>query len=180
MLNRFFRSPLVHVCFRYGAIAGFLCALTVISLYYMGKHPFLITPFFDFRVPAFSLLLFFSLREVRDYFYEGRLTFFDGLGGSIIFLMTAAFVSDLVIFIFGSLQPDFVVEYVRQLGEQIRNIPPESIDQVGKATIENSLKELPFITLTYLVGLYAWQTFQIGFFISVIISVILRRQPKLI
>ncbi len=180
MLNRFIHSPLVHVCLRYGAIAGFLCAGCVVSLYYMGKHPFLINPFFDFRVPAFSLLLFFSLKEVRDYFYEGTLTFFQGLGGSIIFLSTAALVADTGIFVFGSLQPDFVAEYIRQLTDQIRNIPPESIDQIGKVTIDNSLRELPFISLAYLVGLYTWQTFQIGFFISVIISVILRRQPQLI
>lgn len=178
MLNRFLKAPLVHVCFRYGAIAGFLCAITVISLYYMGKHPFLINPFFDFRVPAFSLLLFFSLKEVRDYFHEGTLTFFQGLGGSIIFLIAAGLMSDTGIFVFGSLQPDFVAEYIRQLTDQIRNIPPEEVDQIGKATLDNSLRELPFITLAYLVGLYAWQTLQIGFFISVIISVILRQQPK--
>ena len=180
MFSRFLRAPLVAVCFRYGAIAGFLCALTVISLYYMGKHPFLINPFFDFRVPAFSLLLFFSLKEVRDYFSEGTLTFFQGLGGSIIFLSAAGLVSEAMIFVFGYLQPDFVAEYIRQLTEQIRSIPPEEVDQIGRAAINNSLRELPFITLAYLLGLYAWQTLQIGFFISVIISVILRRQPKLI
>ena len=180
MLDRFFQSPLIKVSLRYGAIAGFLCSVTVISMYYMGKHPFLVNPFFDFRVPAFSLLLFFSLKEIRDYFREGVLTFFQGLGGSFIFLIAAILVSDIILYIFGSFQPDFVNEYICQLMVQIRNIPPESVDQAGKAAIENSLKEIPLVTMAYLTGLYAWQSVQIGFFISVIISVILRRQPVLI
>ncbi|HRI80445.1 MAG TPA: hypothetical protein PLR06_13005, partial [Cyclobacteriaceae bacterium] len=77
--TRFIQSPLIRVNLLYGAIAGFICGVTVISMYYMGKHPFLVNPFFDFRVAAFSLLLFFSLKEVRDYFRNGVLTFFQGM-----------------------------------------------------------------------------------------------------
>jgi Protein of unknown function (DUF4199) len=178
MADGLLRSPLVTVPLRYGAVAGALCSIMVITLYYMGKHPFLINPFFDFRVPTFGLLIFFALKEVRDYFREGILNFFQGLGGSFVFLLTFTLVADTCIYIFGTLQPGFVSEYIRQLTEQIQNIPTDESDKMGKKVLQNSLKELPLTSLGYLVGLYAWQTLQIGFFISVIISVILRRQPK--
>ena len=178
MIRNFFLAPLVSVNLRYGAIAGALCGGSAISMYYMGKHPFLVNPFFDFRVPAYSLLLFFSLKEVRDYFKNGVLTFFHGLGGSIVFMTTAALVSITIIVLFGFLQPEFLTAYIHQLSNQLRSLPPDSVEQIGKEALQKTLDEIPNIDMGYLAGLYAWQTVQIGFFISVIISVILRRQPK--
>ena len=84
MLSKIFRSPLVRVCARYGIIAGVLCILILISLFYMGKHPFLVNPFLDFRVPLFGVLIFFALKELRDYYQDGVLFFWQGTAGSLV------------------------------------------------------------------------------------------------
>lgn len=178
MLSKLFRSPLVRVCTRYGGIAGLLCGVFLISLFYMGKHPFLINPFYDFRVLVFAILLFFSLKEVRDYYQEGFLYFWQGMAGNLFFLGTSAIVAALAILIFGTWNPSFLSEYIIQFTKQIQNLPPETVEQIGKDVLERNLSALPSTTLSNLAGLYAWQSFVIGFFISVIISVIVRRRPN--
>lgn len=178
MLKIFFTTSLMKVSLRYGAIAGVMCIGLVLSLFYMGKHPFLVNPFLDFRVFVFSVLLFFSLKEVRDFYQDGILHFWQGMGGCILFLSASAAVSASGILVFGSLQPAFVSDYITQFTDQIRNLPDETVQRIGKDVIERNLLALPGTNIRNLASLYAWQTFQIGLFISIIISVILRRQPK--
>ncbi len=178
MIRKIVTSPLVKVSVRYGAIAGLLCTGLVITLFYMGQHPFLINPFLDFRVLVFPVLLFFALKELRDFYQDGVLYFWQGTAGSVLFLGIVAGVAATGILIFGSFEPAFLQDYVMQFTKQILSLPPETVQQIGKEVIERNLKALPATSLSNLASLYAWQTFQIGLFISVIISVILRRQPK--
>jgi hypothetical protein len=179
MPGKFFTSPLFRVSVRYGAIAGVLCIGFVVSLFYMGKHPFLINPFADFRVPVFAVLLFFCLKEVRDFYLGGVLYFWQAMGGCFFFLLTTAAIAAAGIVAFGSWQSAFLTDYITEFTRQIQNLPPETVDRIGKSVVDQNLKALPATTLGNLATLYAWQSMVIGFFISVIISVILRRQPKL-
>ena len=171
-------SPVIKVNARYGAIAGALCIVFIVSSFYMGKHPFLISPFTDFRVFLFAVLLFFSLKEMRDYYLGGSMFFWQGTAGSLFFLASCSAVSAAGIFVFGAVKPQFLSSYVEQFTEQIRNLSTEGTEQIGKEVLEQSLRDLPSTTIGGLAGTYVWQSFVIGFFISVIISVILRQQPK--
>jgi hypothetical protein len=177
MLNKIFHAPLVRVCARYGTIAGALCVLILVSLFYMGKHPFLVSPYLDFRVALFGVLIFFALKEVRDYYQEGTLFFWQGTGGSLIFVAVCSAIAAVGILIFGAMQPLFLTDYITEFMKQIKNLPPETVDQIGKEVVAMNLEKLPTTTLGDLAGLYALQSFIMSFFISVIISVILRRQP---
>jgi hypothetical protein len=177
MLSKILKAPLVTVCARYGAIAGALCILFLISLFYMGKHPFLVNPFLDFRVPLFGVLIFFALKELRDYYQNGILFFWQGTGGSLIFVAICSSIAAIGIVIFGAIQPLFLADYIAEFTKQINNLPPETVDQIGKDVVALNLKKLPTTTIGDLAGLYIWQSFIMSFFISVIISVILRRQP---
>lgn len=178
MFNKIFKSPLVRVCARYGTIAGAACMLFLVSLFYMEKHPFLLNPFVDYRVPLFAVLIFFSLKEVRDYYQGGILHFWQGTGGSIILVAVCSLIAALGIMIFGSIQPRFLTDYINEFSKQIQNLPAETVKQIGKDVVEENLKKLPTTTISALARLYVWQSFVMGFFISVIISVILRRQPS--
>src|SRR3954466_446735 len=121
MFGKILNAPLVRVCARYGSIAGALCMLFLISLFYMGKHPFLVNPFLDFRVPLFSVLIFFALKEVRDYYQEGILFFWQGTGGSLILVAVSSLVAAAGILIFGGIQPLFLADYVSEFTRQIQN-----------------------------------------------------------
>jgi hypothetical protein len=168
---------LVRVPQRYGFIGGILGFVLLIILYYIDRHPFLIPVFFDFRVALFGVFMYFILKELRDYYYGGLLFFWQGLAACGLFVITFAFVSSLLIWIFAVNVPGFVTQYIELATNQLRIFPKETIDQIGKEIYERNMALLPSTTAFDLALLYFVQCFGIGLFISIIISVLLRRQP---
>lgn len=168
------RSPL-----RFGFIAGVLGFGLVVVLYFIGTHPFLIPVFMDFRIALLAVFLVFSLKELRDYYFKGVLYFWQGMIASFILTAVFAFIASGLIVAFGTFVPQFVTSYVDQFLASAKDFPPEVIERIGKETFEKNLATLPSTTAFDLALLYFWQCFVIGFFISIIISVILRRQPQI-
>lgn len=169
--------PLVRVPLRYGLMGGVLGFVLVVILFYIHRHPFLVPVFFDFRVALFGVFIFFILRELRDYYFNNLLFFWQGMSASFIFVVTFALIASSMIWVFGELSPRFVTEYIDLFMAQVRSFPKETIDQIGKEVYEANLAKLPSTTAFDLATLYFWQCFVIGLFISIILSVILRRQP---
>ena len=159
-------------------LGGLLGVAFVISFYFFGKHPFLIPPFFDIRVLLIAIFLFFALREVRDYFFKGILYFWQAMAGCLVYLTTMAIIGLMGVISFGNIDNNFVNLYIEQGIAQLKSLPPESIEQIGKQAYDEVLSTLPTTTLSQMAFKYTGQTFAIGFFITIIISVILRRQPK--
>lgn len=175
MLNK----PLFRIPLRYGSIAALIGVALLATLFYMGWHPLLVPPFFDFRVLLFAVFFFFMLKELRDYYFNGLLFFWQGMGACLWFLLVFALIAAGLLLIFEHLQPAFVTQYISLLTEQIKTFPPEVIERIGKEAYQRNLDALPRTTAWQLATLYFWQSFVIGFFISIVISVILRRQPQL-
>ena len=171
------QSPLVKVSLRYGAIAGIICFGFMISIYYMGQHPFLIYPYFDFRIPVFGVLLFFCVKELRDYDKEGSLSFFMGMMSCLIFTFVFAVLASGLIWLFCLVQPEFLSSFISAATEQIKTLPADIVERIGKEQLERNLQALPATHGVDLAIDYFGKSFIMSFFISVIISVILRRQP---
>jgi hypothetical protein len=169
----------VSVPIKYGAIAGLFGSALLIGLYYMDRHPFLIPVFVDYRLILFSVFIFFTLREVRDYYQEGILYFWQGIFGSFIFTATFATLSSLLLIIFMLAVPEFLSSYISLSVEQLKLLPPQVIESIGKDVYNRNIELLPATDILDLAFLYFWQSFMISLFISIILSVILRRQPKI-
>ncbi len=171
-------SPIVKISIRNGLIAGLLGFVLLLALYFIGKHPFLFPVFFDFRIFLFGIFFIITLRELRDGHQEGILFFWQGMISCLLFTIAFAFVTSLLIWSYTQLNPAFLSNYIVTALDQIKAIPAEAIEQIGKKVYESNLKALPSTNGYDLAFHYFWQSFVISFFISLIISVILRRQPK--
>ncbi len=171
-------NQLARVTIRWGAIASMLAVSLLITMYYLGRHPLMIAPFLDFRIVLYGIFIFFSLREFRDYHQQGALYFWQGIVGSFILVTVAGTLSALLLWLFGTLETDFVPLYVRQMTEYLNNFQAEDIERIGKDVFESNLKSLPSTNMAQLASLYLAQSFVIGLFVSIILSVILRKQPK--
>jgi len=168
------RSPL-----RFGLIGGVLGGALVSILYAVGSHPFLIPVYLDFRIVLLSVFVIFSLKELRDYYYKGLLYFWQGMIASFVLTGTFALVAALLLFAFGEAIPGFVSSYVDQSIELLKGYPTEVIEQIGQETFDLMIATLPDTTAFDLASMYFWRCFVIGLFVSIIISVILRRQPQI-
>ncbi|MBL7865098.1 MAG: DUF4199 domain-containing protein [Cyclobacteriaceae bacterium] len=175
MLSNMFNASLVRMSVRYGLIGSLLCLGFIVVLYYMDRHPFLINPFVDPRIPAFGILLFFGLKELRDFNQGGNLYFWQGMIGGFLFTLVCASVCSLGIFAFASMEPEFVSRFVSLGLEQTKAFSDEDINRIGRETFDRTIRELEAADAGFMATRYFFQSFIISFFVSIIVSVILRR-----
>jgi hypothetical protein len=174
----FSRFPLISVSVRNGALAGVLGFILLVTLFKLGRHPFLIPVFFDFRIMLFASMLFFTLKEFRDYYHSGVLFLWEGMILSLLFTIVFSIVAGFLVWVFASWSEAFVQGYISGALDQLRALPDDVVQQVGKDVFNRELVLVPKTTPFDLAVRYFWQSFVISFFLSIIIAVILRRQPK--
>jgi len=171
-------SPLVFIGVRYGAIAGVLAIVLLIAMYYIGRHPLMVSPFVDFRILLFGVFIFFSLREFREDYQAGTLYFWQGMIGSFIMVMVAGTLASILLLIFCSFENEFILSFVKLRIEYLKTFPPEDIKRIGKEVFERNLELVSSTNSKQIASLYFAQSLMIGLFVGIILSVILRKQPK--
>lgn len=171
-------SKLLRISARWGAVAGVLAFIMHVVMFYLGRHPLLVSPFLDFRILLFGVFVYFSLKEFRDYDQQGILYFWQAsLGGTVVVLLMTT-IASVMLFAFGSWEKEFVTGYITEMTTYLKGFPKEDIERIGKDIYERNLKGLPTTNMWQLTVTYFTQGLIIGFFVNIIVSVILRRQPK--
>ncbi|ELR68906.1 hypothetical protein C900_05599 [Fulvivirga imtechensis AK7] len=137
---------------------------------------------FDFRIVLFGLFIFFGLKEFRDYYNDSVLNFWQGMIISFIIYITIAILVAIFIIVFANFVPDFLQEYIagtikglelekdRLVTEGKINITGEEFDR-QVTLLRQSTPSL--LALDYII-----KSCFIGFFVAIILSVILRRTEK--
>jgi hypothetical protein len=171
------KSPLISISVKYGLIAAALAILMLIATFYFGNHPMMVAPYLDFRIILFGLFMFFGLREFRDT-QEGVLYFWQGMIGGFVIVTVAGTVAALGLLIFSSVEKEFISSYVEAMTQYLKTFPKEDIERIGKEVYERNLEQLPSTNGKQLASLYFVQAMMIGLFVTIILSVILRKQPK--
>jgi hypothetical protein len=62
--------------------------------------------------------------------------------------------------------------------EYLKGFPEEDIERIGEESYQRNLESLPATNMGQIALMYIVQSFAIGLFVSIILSVILRKQPK--
>lgn len=171
------KSPLISISVKYGLIAAALAIFILIATFYFGNHPMMVAPYLDFRIILFGLFMFFGLREFRDT-QEGVLYFWQGMIGGFVIVTVAGTVAALGLLIFSSLEKEFISSYVEAVTQYLKTFPKEDIERIGKEVYERNLEQLPSTNGKQLASLYFVQGMMIGLFVTIILSVILRKHPK--
>jgi hypothetical protein len=147
-------------------------------MFYLGRHPLVTSPFLDFRILLFGIFIFFTLKEFRDYEQGGVLYFAQAMIGGLAVVMIMTIITSIMLQIFGSLEKDFVTTYIEQVTAYVKSFSREDIERVGKEIYDRNLAALPTTNVSKLTITYFIHGMVIGFFVNIILSVILRRQPK--
>lgn len=173
------KSPLIGIAIRNGLLAGVLAIVLLALMYYFGRHPLMVAPFLDFRILLLGVFIFFTLKEFRESHQQGELHFWQGMAGGFIMVMITATVASVLLWSFTAIESDFIPEYVARMTEYLKTFPKEDIERIGKEAYQRNLENLPSTNGKQIAGSYFIQSMVIGFFVSIILSVILRKQPKL-
>ncbi|GHN00944.1 hypothetical protein WSM22_24330 [Cytophagales bacterium WSM2-2] len=173
-----FRHPLFKVPFSYGLIGGVIGCIVIASLFYMGQHPFLMPVIFDFRIVIFSVFIFISLKELREYHQQGTLLFWQGMIGSYVFIGTSAIIASIFTFCFALWNPSFLPSYIEKVQERMTKYQKEFEEGMGVEAYREQLAKLPGTSPFDMASDYFLKSLIIGLFLTIIISVILRKQPS--
>ena len=93
-------------------------------------------------------------------------------------VLVATIVTSMLLWLFGRWDGDFIDSYIAQVTVYLKSFPKEDIDRIGKEIYDRNLNALPTTNIFDLIQTYFMQGIVIGFFVNIILSVILRRQPK--
>ena len=170
--------PLVGVPLKFGIAGSALIIILFVVLFYAGKHPLLISIVPVFRLVLIPLFVFTSIKEYRDYRNNQVLHFWQGLviGFNCYFVIGS--LTAILILIFSSIEPEFMNQYIDISTNQLINNKEQFISTVGEETYNRTLQKMPLTTSLDLALDYAMKTLLIGIPLTIIISVLLRRQPK--
>lgn len=172
------KSPLFKVPFRWGLVGGVIASIVIAVLFYFGQHPFLLPAVFDFRIILFGVFIFFSLKELRDYYLQGLLFFWQGMMGSFVFITTSAVIGSIFTWGFAKWNSNFLPSYIEKLQAQLISYKDEIITSVGVETYNQQLAKLPLTSPVDLASDYFLKSMIIGLFLAIVITTILRKQPK--
>ena len=86
--------------------------------------------------------------------------------------------ASLLLLVFCEFESTFMPSYIEAMTAYLKTFPKEDIERIGKDIYERNLALLPSTNPKQVAGLYFAQSIMIGLFVSIILSVILRKQPK--
>lgn len=168
----------VKVGLKYGFFSAILLCILLIVLFYTGIHPLLIPIVYDIRIFLLALFIFFAVKEFRDEKNQGILHFWQGMLVALLVAIVMGFFGAIFIIVFGAMEEQFLSSYLTYMMDHLVSNKEQFLESIGEVTYQNTLRSLPSTGLSDLAMDYYFKSVVIGLFLSIIISIILRRQPK--
>ncbi len=171
------KKPIVRIPLKYGFFAGILAFALVLILFYLGDtHPQLYPIFLDFRILLFGLFIYFSIREFKVMANGGVLHFWQGMVIGILCYVTAAWIAAMLLVALGKMDPSYEASYISETQTLLIDNREGIVEKVGEEAYNAQLDVLPSTTIFALAFDYFLKSMLMGLFLTIIISVILRKQ----
>lgn len=175
-------KPIVSTPIKYGLIGSLLAIAVILVLYYTGKHPLLIPIFYDARIVIFGLFIFFGIKEFKDFHNNSILQFWQGMIIGIGIYVLIGLVTGLFIIVFSNIETQFFTDYVNGTIAGLELEKGQLVNQ-GKITITeeefNNQVTLLRESTPFVLGFdYFFKSCLLGFFITILLAVILRKSEK--
>ena len=133
----------------------------------------------DFRIILFPIILVFGIRAFKERNDNETIHFWQGMSVGLLCIIFISLLMSLFILFFGGIiEPEFVNEYIHQSLQNINEVKDNLMDSIGQDALNKSLELLPTTTLTDLALDYFLKSLPYGIFLTIIISLILRRKPN--
>ncbi|UII24506.1 DUF4199 domain-containing protein [Fulvivirga maritima] len=172
-------KPIVKVPLKFGLFGALLGMVVILVLYFINRHPLLIPPHLDFRILLFAVFIFFALKEFKDYYNNQMLNFWQGMIiGFIVYLVIGLLVG-LGLVILCQVVPHFLTTYIEgtingMMLNKEQLIHGEEIT-ITEAQFNEQIEEMRNATSAVVFFDYLGKSLFIGFPITIIISIIMRR-----
>ena len=169
-------SQLIQVAIKMGLLGALMSIISLLILFYLGRHPLLLNPVLDARWPLMGLFVFFALKMLRDQ-NNGVLHFWQAMLLGFLVYMIMAQMAAAFIAIFASIDAThFMSSYIAIATEQINVNKADLIDKLGEKTVTDALAMLPNTTASNLAFDYFLKSMPIGLILTLLLSTLMRRK----
>lgn len=163
------------VSFKYAVFcAVFLIALFVLGLS-LGNSPFVD---FFFHVLFFGIFIFFALKDFKINIYEGYLHFWQGMTIGFYLYTISALIFSIFLGIYLYIDSSVLMEYKQSTIAFLEPKKDIYTEQIGEDGFQTQLDSINAITLYDLWRISSIKKIIAGFFVTPVISIILRNKPK--
>lgn len=170
-------NPLLLVPFKFGAIGILFNILALVVLYSIGRHPLLLNPVLDARIPLYALMIFASFKTYKDSYGQGIMHFWQGLTMGMVAYLMMSIGTSIFIYIISSIEStNFLSEYIRIATGQLVANKDYFIESIGQKTYDDTIVQLPKTRPVHLALDYLLKSTPIGLFLTFLLSVLMRRK----
>jgi hypothetical protein len=168
---------MLKVSLKYGISGGVLSVLLFAILYLLDQNPLVNAKKID--IPLFLIFILFSVKEFRDAKDDNRLTIWEGfLCGGMTFL-TMALISSLFMLVFLKINDAMVTDYVDNSIEYLNENKERFLEKRDIQSFNEVITNLKSTSIVDLAVDDFLKKSRIGIFLTIIVSVVLRKQPTL-
>ncbi len=174
------KNPLIAVPLKYGLVGGGLSVLLFLLIYFLGKNPLIVYRGFDFSFLLIPIFTAFSIKEFRDRWNNSTLRFGEGMTVGFFNYMAIAIVSALFIWIFlAVVDPELLAGYIVDRSSLLDEMKVQMIEKFGEDVYFQTIAEVQEST-AFIIALDDFlKKIIIGLFLTIIISVIFKKQPNI-
>lgn len=170
------KNPLLKVPAKFGLIGGLLAATLFVILYAAGQNPLLTTKKMPFGIILVPLLVYFSIKEFRDYFNSRQLRFWQGLAIGFVNYLIIALISATFMLAFLSYYDQGLLQEL--INFNILNFERNKagfVETFDQETYEKVLVDIRKTTVHHIALDDFVRKMLIGFISTFIISIFLRK-----
>lgn len=166
--------------FKYGVVGGLFAVALFLVLILSGANPLLSTPV-DFLVNLIILLIFviFSIKEFKNIHHGGYLHFWQGMSIGVFTVTVIALISSVFILLYLNwFDPTLLDGYKSSMEALINSNKSAFVEQYGEAVYSKTLADNSEVRpIDLAMDEFLKKKVFIGFFVTLIVSVIMRRNP---
>jgi len=173
------KNPYLAVPFKYGMVGAVLSIVLFFVLLLLGENPLINGTLFSFFfIPIF---VFFAIKEFKKYYNASYLHFWQGMTIGFVTYMILALVSAFFIWVYLDLvDPDLLQDYISNRLDLMLGSQDNLVERLGQDTFDTSLASVKAATAFDLALDDFLRKVFAGFFITTVISVVMRQRPMTI
>jgi hypothetical protein len=170
-MNRYFRSA-----YKFGSLGGILCVLAFFTLAFLRPDPTSLNLIFGFVIIPLSV--FVAIKFYKEYSNEGFLSFAEGMTVGFVTYSLIALISGIGLMLILSVSPALFEDIKASKLEILLENKETITSQMGENSFSSALLSVQDMTnWDVAINDVIWKVIA-GFFFTIIISIILRKNPN--
>jgi hypothetical protein len=171
-------NPMVRVALKYGLIGSVLLVVPFLVLEYVMGAP--LSGGSSILIDAILLLIFifFAIKDFRDNFNQKILHFWQGMNIGFMVYGIMALTYAIFVLVYVNWQGEaFLNDHVAQAAEQMKATAERYPDTISEKQLQQGLTDLKNISALDLATKAFVGDLFVGFILTVVVSMILRKKP---